>query len=171
MEDFLHKFKPTAKTDELNSENHLLPEKQMILTGATLEIFRDIRQRLENLDYRLAALEKKLEERIPGKVLTEQKFIQETEMSDDMVDKIISEVRSATKPLIASRQQLTIVEHKKIEKIISILQQHEKLSSIQLSQMLNLSRTRCNEYFKQMEELGLVEGIDIGKERYYKLKD
>jgi biotin operon repressor len=171
MEDFLQKFKPAAKTDDMKQENYLLPEKQMILTGATLEIFRDIRQRLENLDYRLAALEKKLEVRIPGKVLTEQKFVQETEMGDDIVNKIISEVRLATKPLIASRQQLTIVEQKKIEKIISILQQHEKLSSIQLSQILNLSRTRCNEYFKQMEELGLVEGVDIGKERYYKLKD
>ena len=171
MEDFLHRLKPAAKADEPNPESHLFPEKQMILTGATLEIFRDIRQRLENLDYRLAALEKKLEDRMPDKVLTEQKFVQETEMSDDMVDRIISEVRSATKPLIASRQQLTIVEQKKIEKIISILQQHEKLSSIQLSQILNLSRTRCNEYFKQMEEMGLVEGIDIGKERYYQLKD
>jgi biotin operon repressor len=171
MEDFLHKFKPTAKTDDTKQEPYLLPERQMILTGATLEIFRDIRQRLENLDQRLASLERKLDSRVPDKVLTEQKFIQETEMSDDMVNKIISEVRSATKPLIASRQQMTIVEQKKIEKIISILQQHEKLSSIQLSQMLNLSRTRCNEYFKQMEELGLVEGIDIGKERYYKLKD
>lgn len=168
MVEFLTKSKPIPEdnTQEI-SEKSL--EKQLVFTGAMLESLREIKQKIETLDYRMSLLEKNFEARVPSKILTEQKFKEETQMSDEMVNKIISEVRAATKPLIASKQQMTVVEQKRIEKIISILQEHEKLSSVQLSQILNLSRTRCNEYFKQMEEMGLVEGVDIGKERYYKL--
>jgi len=145
-------------------------EKQLVFTGAVLESLREINQKIEELDRKVTLLEKNFQERVPNKVLTEQKFQEETQTSDEIVNKIISEVKIATRPLIASKQQLTIVEQKRIEKIISTLQDHGKLSSNQLSQILNLSRTRCNEYFKQMEELGLVEGIEIGKEKYYQIK-
>jgi DNA-binding Lrp family transcriptional regulator len=63
------------------------------------------------------------------------------------------------------------VESRRIEKIVSLLHEHGRLSSVQLSRMIGLSRTRCNEYFKKMEELGLVEGVMVGKEKYYKLKE
>jgi len=32
-----------------------------------------------------------------------------------------------------------------------------------------MSRTRANEYFKQMENMGIVEGVLIGKEKFYQL--
>ena len=53
--------------------------------------------------------------------------------------------------------------------IVSLLEQHKKLSSFQLSDLVNLSRTRCNEYFRELSKEGLVEGIIIGKQKYYKL--
>jgi arsenate reductase-like glutaredoxin family protein len=145
--------------------------KQAVLVGAGLETLRDIKERLDRISFRLAELERKFEERIPEKTITENQFKQEIVDSEEIVQKIISEVKSISRPIIATKEKLTIVESKNIEKIVSILREHEKLSSLQLSQILNLSRTRCNEYFKQMEDIGLVEGMMIGKEKYYKLKD
>jgi len=171
MVEFFTKPKPILSEIENQEISEKSYEKQLVFTGAVLESLREIKQKIDRLDYRLSLLEKNFDARIPDKILTEKKFQEETETSEEIVSKIISEVKSAAKPLIVSKQDLTIVEQKRIEKIISILQEHDKLSSIQLAQILNLSRTRCNEYFKQMEEMGLVEGIEIGKERYYKLKD
>ena len=75
------------------------------------------------------------------------------------------------KPVIqAVKKPLTIVKTKKIEEITSLLKRHEKLSSSKLSQFVGLSRTRCNEYFKLMESLDLVEPVLFGKEKFYKLK-
>lgn len=75
------------------------------------------------------------------------------------------------KPMIqATKKPLTIVETKKIEEITSLLERHEKLSSSGLSQFMGLSRTRCNEYFKLMESLDLVEPVLFGKEKFYRLK-
>lgn len=146
-------------------------EQQLVFTGALLESLREIKQKLDVLEYKISILERTFDTKIPDKILTEKKFEQEIETSDEIINRIISEVKSAAHPLIASRDQLTLVEQKRIEKVISILQEHGKLSSVQLAQVMNLSRTRCNEYFKQMEDLGLVEGIDLGKERYYKIKE
>jgi len=145
--------------------------KQAILVGASLETLRDIKERLDRITFRLNEFERKFDERVPEKTLTESQFKQEVTDSEEIVQKIVSEVRSISRPIIATKEKLTIVESKNIEKIISILREHEKLSSIQLSQIMNLSRTRCNEYFKQMEDLGLAEGMIVGKEKYYKLKD
>jgi len=55
------------------------------------------------------------------------------------------------------------------EQIISLLKQHKKLSSYELSNLVNLSRTRCNEYFRELLKEGLTEGVIIGKQKYYKL--
>ena len=79
--------------------------------------------------------------------------------------------KNFTENKVISEKDLTIVEKKRIEDIKLILEKNKQLTSSELNRLIGLSRTRCNEYFKQMEELGLVEGIDIGKERYYKLRD
>ena len=70
----------------------------------------------------------------------------------------------------AVKNPLTIVETKRIEKITSLLERHEKLSSSELSQLMGLSRTRCNEYFKLMDSLDLVEPVLSGREKFYRLK-
>lgn len=52
----------------------------------------------------------------------------------------------------------------------SLLNEHKRLSSAQLSKMLNLSRNRCNEYLKEMEREGLTRGFIYNKKKFYELK-
>ena len=68
-------------------------------------------------------------------------------------------------------RDLTIVETKRIENITSLLEVHEKLSSRDLSELIGLSRTRCNEYFKLMEKLGMVEPVLNERKKFYKLRN
>jgi len=142
-------------------------------SGAALELLRDMKGRMEALATKVADLERKFEERVPEKTLSEQAFKEEVVDSGNLAQEIIEGVKEElhaaanARPIVAARE-LTIVEQKRIEKVLSILQEHGKLSSPQLATLMNLSRTRCNEYFRQMEELGLVEGIEVGKEKFYK---
>jgi len=55
------------------------------------------------------------------------------------------------------------------EKIIALLEKHKKLTSSQLSKLLGLSRTRCNEYFRELTREGITEGVVINRKKYYKL--
>ena len=143
-------------------------------SGAALEILRDLKGKVETLALKLADIERKFEERVPEKTLSEQAFREEVVDSGNLAQEIIEGVKEEihtaanARPIVATRDQLTVVEQKRIEKVLSILQEHGKLSSPQLATLMNLSRTRCNEYFRHMEELGLVEGIEVGKEKYYK---
>jgi len=152
--------------------------QHVLLAGAGLEILRDLKQRVDEIRFKLTELERKFEERLPEKVLTESKFKEEVQTGEEITAKIISEVRALakTKSVIKvleeslTEEKPTLVEFKRIEKITELLEQHGKLSSSQLAQLMNLSRTRSNEYFKQMENLGIVEPVIIGKEKFYVLK-
>jgi len=143
-------------------------------TGAALELLRDMKGKMDALTLKLAALESKFDERVPGKTLSEEAFMQEvvdsSSLAQEIIDGVKEELTTAANahPIVASKDQMTIVEQKRIEKVLSILQEHGKLSSPQLATIMNMSRTRCNEYFRQMEELGLVEGVEVGKEKFYK---
>jgi len=171
---FLEDLRREKDVQEVSKE---LEPEGMLITGAALEILRDLKHRMERLEKKVDNLEKRIEEKIPENVLTEKKFKEELDTSEDIVNKIIAEVRTiarekSVREIIKEKignEKPTIVEVKKMEKIRSILQEHEKLTSTQLSQIMDLSRTRCNEYFKQMENLGMVEPLIIGKEKYYKI--
>lgn len=143
----------------------------LVLLGSSVELLRDIRERVEYLQARMNEIERKIDDRIPEKILSEQKFLSEVESSGDIVEKIVEEVKAIPRTIIhPGREQLTVVETKKMEKIATLLQEHGKLSSIQLAQLLNLSRTRANEYLKQMEGLGLAKSFLAGKEKFYEMK-
>jgi sugar-specific transcriptional regulator TrmB len=168
------KFK-SQNTEESSQE---IQPQHILVAGAGLEILRDLKEKVDQLQLKLTEIEKRLEERIPEKVLTESKFKEEVQSSEDIVEKIISEVKELAKQKSVIRvleerlteEKPTLVEFKRMEKITELLQKHGKLSSSQLAQLMNLSRTRSNEYFKQMENLGIVEPIIIGKEKFYMLK-
>ena len=104
--------------------------------------------------------------------MSETKFKEEVQDGNEIVNKIVSELKNLVqeRPITNIQEPLTIVESKRVEKIISLLKRHEKLSSTELSDLIGLSRTRCNEYFKLMENLGMVKPILVGKEKYYGLK-
>ncbi|MBI1979076.1 MAG: winged helix-turn-helix domain-containing protein [Candidatus Aenigmarchaeota archaeon] len=143
--------------------------RDVLFVGSAIEILREMKEKVDRIDFRLRELERKFDERISERVLSESKFVQDTAGSEDIVNKIIAEVKRVSRPLIPHKEKITIVESKRIERIISFLQDHRTLTSSQLANMMGLSRTRCNEYFKQMEELGIVKGNEMGKEIFYRL--
>jgi len=130
----------------------------------------DFYSEIAKINSKLTELEKKLEERIPEKVLSESSFRGEVQDSEELIKKIVSEMKTLIPKNTNIKEPLTIVETKRIENITSLLERHEKLTSSDLSQLIGLSRTRCNEYFKLMEKLGIVETILGGREKFYRLK-
>jgi biotin operon repressor len=172
-------YEKYGEIDNKNTKTMSIEPQHILVAGAGLEVMREIREKIEKIEVKLGDLERKIHEHMPEKVLTENKFIQEVQLSDDIIEKIVSEIRnlsSTIKPATVeeyknghSENGLRIVEKKKIEKITCLLQNNRKLSSLQLAHLLDMSRTRANEYFKQMENMGIVEGILIGKEKFYQL--
>lgn len=71
--------------------------------------------------------------------------------------------------MLGSQQEEGIRKSKVKEQILSLLQQHKKLTSTQLSKLIGLSRTRCSEYFRELTREGKTEGIIINRQKYYKL--
>jgi biotin operon repressor len=142
-----------------------------------LGMLADIQTRLAALQERIDTVERTLAERLPPDILTERKFAQEVQGSDDIIGQIISKVEELSKAksvrdILESRvveQKPSPVEAKRMEVITGLLQQHGKISSDDLANLIGLSRTRCNEYFKRMEEIGIVEPVLVGKEKFYRL--
>jgi Fic family protein len=174
MVNFLRK--PEEKRLEGVEKQEINPQ-HVLVAGAGLEILRDLKNKVDQIQFKLSDLEKRIES-LDQKVLTQEKFREEVQTSEDIAEKIISEVKGLAKRKSVikvleqnlTEEKPTLVEFKRIEKISELLEQHEKLSSSQLAQLMNLSRTRSNEYFKRMESLGLVEPMIIGKEKFYTLK-
>lgn len=160
-------FKYSDKDLELRVLNERLKE--------TMYILRDINMRLVEMQERIDAVERVITERLPPDVLTERTFREEVESSDEIIRNIITKVEELSeaksiRDLLEGRvNQPSPVEMRRIETITGLLQQHGKLSSADLSGHIGLSRTRCNEYFKQMEDMGIVEPVVAGKEKFYRL--
>jgi DNA-binding Lrp family transcriptional regulator len=57
------------------------------------------------------------------------------------------------------------------KEIISLLKKHKNLSSSQLSKLIGLSRTRCNEYLKELEREEIAENITVGRKKIYRLRN
>lgn len=166
----IEKLSQRPVTEKAISPQHIL------VAGAGLEVLRDIRERIERMEMRVASLERKFDERVPERVLSESRFKEEVKSGDEMAEEIISEVKELArkKHIIEAIEEkmdekLSVVEMKRIKKITGLLEQHERLSSMQLAQLMDMSRTRCNEYFKLMERLRMVEPVLIGKEKFYRL--
>jgi predicted transcriptional regulator len=79
----------------------------------------------------------------------------------------IDELRGMLDPKLRS----SALELKKEEEILSLLNKHKALTSSQLSELIGLSRTRCNEYLKKLERKGLTECIAIGRKKVYRIVD
>lgn len=55
--------------------------------------------------------------------------------------------------------------------IISILAKKKMIDSCSLSKITGLSRTRCNEYLKELERDEIVRSITVGRRKIYKLEE
>jgi len=71
-----------------------------------------------------------------------------------------------------SRQKTSpSVRKMKVKEMISLLlQQHGRLSAPQLCNLLNLSRTRCSEYLKDMENKGLLQSELNCRKKFYSIR-
>ncbi|MEM5778593.1 MAG: winged helix-turn-helix domain-containing protein [Candidatus Aenigmatarchaeota archaeon] len=56
------------------------------------------------------------------------------------------------------------------EAIKLILQKHKELTSSELSKIIKLSRTRCNEYLKEMENDGILTSKIRCRKKFYSLR-
>jgi biotin operon repressor len=66
-------------------------------------------------------------------------------------------------------QQRTISVKTK-DAIRMILQKYNEITPAQLSKLIKLSRTRCNEYLKQMEEEGTTMSRVESRKKFYSLR-
>jgi Fic family protein len=89
---------------------------------------------------------------------------------DDIVMRLTNIERLIEEKGISRVKQPTSVTNKTKELIKLILQKQGELTPIQLSKLIGLSRTRCNEYLKDMEREGIVTSRKIGRRKVYKLR-
>jgi len=81
---------------------------------------------------------------------------------DELVGLYQSNCRQKTSP---SARKLRVKDM-----VALLLQQHGSLSAPQLCRMLNLSRTRCSEYLKEMENAGVLASELNCRKRFYKIR-
>jgi biotin operon repressor len=62
------------------------------------------------------------------------------------------------------------VSEKTKEAIKTLLKKYGSLNAWQLGKLLNMSRTRCAEYLKQMEEEGILVSEWKSRKKYYSLR-
>lgn len=140
----------------------------------------DLKDNLSGTQERVKSIEKVLANRLPPDILTERRFAEEVQSGDEIVDKIISKVQglvdvSSLKKVLEEKLDRKLglkpshVEMRRIDSITNLLQKHGKLCSWDLANLTGLSRTRCNEYFKKMENLGIAESVEVGRQKYYRL--
>lgn len=145
-----------------------------------LQKLERIKESLLDIQERVESLERALVDRLPRDILTERKFVEEVRGSDEIVEKIIAKMHevidaSSLKNMFEDKldKKLGIkpspVEIRRMERVKNLLQKHGRLSSRDLAKLTGLSRTRCNEYFKQMESLGMVEPVEDGRRKFYRL--
>lgn len=63
----------------------------------------------------------------------------------------------------------TPVKSKRKEEVMKILKENKRLTATQLSTLTGMSRTRCNEYLKELEKDGMAQGTVINKKKFYRL--
>jgi len=88
------------------------------------------------------------------------------------IDKIESNLRTINEIISASgiTLQRRTVSVKTKEAIRLILQKYREVTPYQLSKLIKLSRTRCNEYLKQMEDEGLAISRTLSRKKFYSLR-
>jgi len=87
-------YEKYTEIDNKNTKTMSIEPQHILVAGAGLEVMREIREKIEKIEVKLNDLERKIHEHMPDKVLTENKFIQEVQLSDDIIEKIVSEIRS-----------------------------------------------------------------------------
>jgi len=115
------------------------------------ENIEDIKEKLNVIFSKLTDLDRKLE------ILDKDKI---SKLADDITYKLD---KSKNKP--------DGVRKKKVKNMIyALINEHDRLTAMDLSKMLNLSRTRCSEYLKELERAGILTAVTNCRKRYYEIR-
>lgn len=92
----------------------------------------------------------------------------------DEVQEILNQLKGLNKKiediqsgLLSKKESPTKLKRKK--EIIYLLKEKNKLTASKLSELLELSRTRCSEYLKEMETEGITKSEKEGRKKFYSL--
>lgn len=84
------------------------------------------------------------------------------------LDRKIENLRSSLVPLSRSKDD-SVRKIKMKRMIIELLTKHNRLTASDLSIKLDLSRTRCSEYLKELERSGVAKGLVISRQKFYEI--
>lgn len=85
------------------------------------------------------------------------------------VEELKEEILELRRKLRERGKEIRLSEKTKLA-IKLIIRKHGRVTASQLSRLINLSRTRCNEYLKQMEKEGILTSKIEGKKKFYFLR-
>ncbi len=106
-----------------------------------------LEQKMEDILFKMAEMDKKIEALRHDRM---KEFVEMREFNPNETSDSIRKIKMKTM-------------------IKSLLGEHEKLTASELSKLVNLSRTRCSEYLKELERKGLVKGTNVRRQRFYEL--
>ncbi len=89
---------------------------------------------------------------------------------DKKIEELKEEIWEIKRQFVRERKGIISLSERTKLAIKLILRKHGKLTPMQLSKLINLSRTRCNEYLKEMEREGIVKSEIQGRKKFYFLK-
>ncbi len=118
--------------------------------------------------------EKILREKIREIVIEEfknqglNKRIDEISKKARNVEKRLEGLKNSLVPLSRSKSD-SIRKIKMKRMIIELLTKYNRMTSSDLSVKLDLSRTRCSEYLKELERDGVTRGVVISRQKFYEL--
>lgn len=95
-------------------------------------------------------------------------------MHDSEVEQITNQLKSLTNDIETIKESISNSKdsHTKLKKkkeIIFLLKKNEEITTSQLSEKIDLSRTRCSEYLNELKREGIVETEKRGRSKYYKM--
>jgi len=90
----------------------------------------------------------------------------------EKIDKIEAKLKGLDDIVSAGGMSLQprTISVKTKEAIKLILEKYGKITPSQLSKLIKLSRTRCNEYLKDMENEGLLLAVIDSRKKFYSLR-
>lgn len=92
----------------------------------------------------------------------------------DEIDQITSQLKNLGEKVDEIRDNMSDggnshTKLKRKKEIIYLLKKEDRINTSELSDKLDLSRTRCSEYLNEMEKEGVLRSKKDGKTKYYEL--
>lgn len=86
------------------------------------------------------------------------------------LDKKVENLKSSLVPLSRSKDD-SIRKVKMKRMIVELLNKNKRMTASDVSVKLDLSRTRCSEYLKELERSGVTKGVVVSRQKFYELKE